>query len=33
LNANAQLHGAEGASMAVWNEQLQLRKQIALGEA
>jgi uncharacterized protein YuzE len=33
LNANAQLHGTEGASLVVWNEQLQLRKQISLGEA
>jgi uncharacterized protein YuzE len=33
LNANAQLQGAEGASLVVWNEQLQLRKQISLGEA
>ena len=32
LNANAQLHGAEGASLVVWNEQLQLRRQISLGE-
>ena len=33
LNANAQLYGTEGASLVVWNEQLQLRKQISLGEA
>jgi uncharacterized protein YuzE len=33
LNANAQLQGAEGASLVVWNEQLQLRKQISLSEA
>ena len=33
LNANAQLSGAEGASLVVWNEQLQLRKQISLSEA
>src|ERR1039458_8124298 len=33
LNANAQLYGSEGASLVVGNEQLQLRKQISLGEA
>ena len=33
LNANEQLHGTEGASLVVWNEQLQLRKQISLSEA
>jgi uncharacterized protein YuzE len=33
LNASAQLYGSEGASLVVWNEQLQLRKQISLGEA
>jgi hypothetical protein len=27
-----QLQGVEGASLVVWNEQLQLRKQISLSE-
>lgn len=33
LIANAQLLGTEGASLVVWNEQLQLRSQISLSEA
>jgi uncharacterized protein YuzE len=33
LNANLQLSGTEGASVVVWNEQPQLRKQISLSEA
>lgn len=33
LNANEQLRGAEGTSLVVWNEQLQLRKRISLSEA
>jgi uncharacterized protein YuzE len=33
LNANEQLRGTEGASLVVWNEQLQLCKQISLSEA
>ena len=33
LKVNEQLHGSEGASLVVWDEQLQLRKQISLSEA
>ena len=33
IRLREKLQGVEGASLVVWNEQLQLRKQISLSEA